>query len=215
MTTARERYEAKTKVVTFRVHKDLYEELENVKNGAELSYADLIKLGAGVTVEEVRSKSAKIISLTAQLKELEAKLNRKTQEQYKLLEKAKAEQLTKMEVEYRVFKFFDAGWSLEEVSLKTGVNHKEIFAYHQEWAEMRKQYDASREELLKQCLKKHIKSLEEQLIWAGTSFRWSDQQKQQLKDQIEYCRDLQSDLSMVSSKERTYLINEYSSRLWF
>jgi len=44
MTTARERYEDKTKVVTFRVPREVHKELEAVKARTGLSNADLIRL---------------------------------------------------------------------------------------------------------------------------------------------------------------------------
>ena len=58
MTTARERYEAKTKVVTFRVHQGLYEDLKKIKTETSLSFTDLIKLGAGIARDEIEAKIA-------------------------------------------------------------------------------------------------------------------------------------------------------------
>jgi len=46
------RYEAKTKVVTFRVAKEEYQQLEEVKMNTGLSNADLIMLGAGIAREK-------------------------------------------------------------------------------------------------------------------------------------------------------------------
>jgi hypothetical protein len=48
MTTARERYEKKTKVVTFRVSQEMAREIAEMKTNTGLSNADLIKLG-GIT----------------------------------------------------------------------------------------------------------------------------------------------------------------------
>ena len=62
MTTARERYEAKTSVVTFRVPKELYDELEKVKKETGLSFTDLIKLGNLFQVSGVAKKSPSRVS---------------------------------------------------------------------------------------------------------------------------------------------------------
>ena len=63
MNTARERYEAKTKVVTFRVSQELYAELKRVQAESGLSFADLVKLGAGITRHEIEDKIEEIHNL--------------------------------------------------------------------------------------------------------------------------------------------------------
>jgi hypothetical protein len=47
-----------SKVVTFRVPQEVYEQLELVKSRTELSNADLMKLGAKVADEQVKAKLA-------------------------------------------------------------------------------------------------------------------------------------------------------------
>jgi len=63
MTTARERYEKKTKVVTFRVHQEVYDQIEEIKAKTMLSNADLMKLGAGIAQGEIKAKLADISGL--------------------------------------------------------------------------------------------------------------------------------------------------------
>ena len=63
MTTARERYEKKTKVVTFRVSQEMAREIADMKTNTGLSNADLIKLGADIGREEIKTKLAQITSL--------------------------------------------------------------------------------------------------------------------------------------------------------
>ncbi|MFC1933449.1 hypothetical protein ACFLXU_07540 [Chloroflexota bacterium] len=55
MKTARERYEQKTKVVTFRVANEIHDQIEDTKAKTGLSNADLIKLGAGISQEAIFS----------------------------------------------------------------------------------------------------------------------------------------------------------------
>lgn len=70
MTTARERYEAKTRVVTFQVHQKLYDDLKKIKAETGLSFADLIKLGAGKTRAEIEATLAEASNPEAKLAEL-------------------------------------------------------------------------------------------------------------------------------------------------
>jgi len=70
MSTARERYEAKTKVVTFRVNHELYDELKKLKAKSGLSFADLVKLGAGIAREEIEDKIEEIRNLQGRLEQL-------------------------------------------------------------------------------------------------------------------------------------------------
>jgi predicted CopG family antitoxin len=70
MSTARERYEAKTKVVTFRVNRELYEELKSIKADSGLSFTDLVKLGAGITRDEIEAKIEEIHGLQGKLEQL-------------------------------------------------------------------------------------------------------------------------------------------------
>src|SRR4030066_343485 len=70
MTTARERYEARTKVVTFRVSQELYHELQKIKAESGLSFADLIKMGAGIARDKIEAKIEEIHNLQGKLEQL-------------------------------------------------------------------------------------------------------------------------------------------------
>ena len=63
MTTDKKRYEQKTKVVTFRVSNEIYDQIEDAKAKTGLSNADLIKLGAGIAQEEIKAKLAELSGL--------------------------------------------------------------------------------------------------------------------------------------------------------
>ena len=70
METARNRYEAKTKVVTFRVASELYEELSRIRVDSGLSFADLIKLGADIATAEIEEKLTEIGILQQRVEQL-------------------------------------------------------------------------------------------------------------------------------------------------
>jgi vacuolar-type H+-ATPase subunit I/STV1 len=80
MTTARERYEAKTRVVTFRVSQKEYQQLEEVKAKTGQSNADLIILGAGIAREKRKAKLTEASELENRLAQLKAAI-RETQRQ--------------------------------------------------------------------------------------------------------------------------------------
>jgi len=85
MTRARERYEAKTRVVTFRVTKEVFNQIEEVKAAGGLSYGDLIKLGAGIASEEIRAKIAEASGLEARLSQLKAAIEGKHSKNWRKL----------------------------------------------------------------------------------------------------------------------------------
>ena len=97
MTTARERYEAKTKVVTFRVSHELYDDLEEIRGKADLSFADLIKLGAGIAREEIEKKLSEVSELQDQLAELRKTIRQDQKTLESFIETTRKEQLAKLE----------------------------------------------------------------------------------------------------------------------
>lgn len=99
MTTARERYEAKTKVVTFRVHQGLYEDLKRIKTETGLSFADLIKLGAGIARDEIAAKMAEISDLQGKLEQLREAVQTEKKRVADIAAKERQEQLGKLEHE--------------------------------------------------------------------------------------------------------------------
>ena len=60
MTTSRKRYGQKTIVVSFRVSIETYDQIGDAKVKTGLSNADLIKLGAGISQEEIKAKLAEL-----------------------------------------------------------------------------------------------------------------------------------------------------------
>ncbi len=132
MTTARARYEAKTKVVSFRVGLDLYQDLDKIKADNRLSYADLIKLGAGITKDQVQAKLNAASDLETKLAALELSVRDKKQalSHFELKEKRKI--MDKLEAEARIFRLFDLGWSLEEVGFDLGISQAETYEHFKE-----------------------------------------------------------------------------------
>ena len=212
MTSARERYEAKTKVVTFRVNQEVYEEIAKVKTEAGLSFADLVKLGAGIATGEIKQKLAEVGNLQAQLAEIQQAVEVEKRKLSEVAAKGRQERLAKLETEARIFRLFDLGWSLEEVGFKLGFNQEEAFKYFKEWAKMRKQRQAIQTELIKKCLKKHIDGLEEHIFWSNLHWK-KDKDIEEARRQIEHCRRLLVNPSKISNEEKSFLISEYSSRV--
>ena len=209
MTTARERYEAKTKVVTFRVNQELYEDLEQVRNKAGLSFTDIIKLGAGIALEEIEKKLTEISKLQGQLAELQKSIRNEQKTLDEFIEKQKQERLSKLEHDYQIYSLFDAGWSTEEVSFNKKITQKEAYEYFKQWGKLRKQHQAIKTELLKRCLQEHISRLDEQVMWA--KFRgYKPGGLDEPERTLEQCRRRLTDLSMLSKEEKSFLIAEYS-----
>jgi len=107
MNTARERYEAKTKVVTFRVSQELYAVLKRVQAESRLSFADLVKLGAGITREEIEDRIEEINNLQGRLKQLREEEQAGKQTVAEMIEKEKQVQHQKLERELEIFQLFD------------------------------------------------------------------------------------------------------------
>jgi len=163
MNTDRERYEAKTKVVTFRVSQELYAELKRVQVESGLSFADLIKLGAGIAREEIEDKIKEINHLQERLKQLREEEQAGKQMVADMTEKERQAQHQKLERELEIFRLFDLGWSIEEVDFKLKMGRRALSKYFDEWAEMRGEREKLQEELLKRCVRRHISVLTEQI----------------------------------------------------
>lgn len=123
MTTARERYEAKTKVVTFRVDRELFHRLEEVRAKTGLSYSNLVKLGAGIADEEIKRRLAEVNGLESRLTELKKAIRQTQQNLESYVAEEKKRRLAELDTEMETFKLFDLGWNLDEVSLKLGISH--------------------------------------------------------------------------------------------
>ena len=205
MNTARERYEAKTKVVTFRVSQELYAELKRVQAESGLSFADLVKLGARIAREEIEDKLEEINNLQGRLKQLREEEQAGKQTVADMIEKEKQAQHQKLERELEIFRLFDLGWSIEEVDFKLRLGRREVSKYFDEWAEMRGEREKLHEELLKKCLYNYILSLQENIRYCLVG-RATEEAKQQL----EYYRRMLANPSKLTEEEKTLLIADYS-----
>ena len=205
MTTARERYEARTKVVTFRVSRELYHELQKIKAESGLSFADLVKLEAGIARDEIEAKVEEINGLQGKLKQLRGTVQNEKQLIADMIAREKQVQQENLKRELEVFQLFDLGWSIEEVMFKMQMGRKEISIYFNEWAEMRGEKEQLQEELLKQCLRKHIAVLVEQITWRATKGALEE-----MKTQLERCRYLLIYPTQVTEQEKIFLLTEYS-----
>jgi hypothetical protein len=209
MTTARERYEQKTKVLTFRIDKEQYQKLEKVKVKTGLSNADLVKLGAKIASEEVEAKLSQISGLEDRLRELEASLTQEQENLDEFLSIEKVKRLKELEGRIEAFKLFSQRLSIDEVSFRLGISQTTVFHYHEEWAEARKDKRALRRELLKLCMKKHIDYLKSSRNWAQLSNKPSPQRIMELEKQIADCQRLLAHPARITKEDREYLLVEY------
>ncbi|MCL0039147.1 hypothetical protein M1N46_02790 [Dehalococcoidia bacterium] len=217
MTKARQRYEAKTRVVTFRVHQEVYNELEKVKAGGQLSYSDLVKLGAGIAQEEIKAKQAEISGLKAEISSLEeerAQLRSSVKrEQLRLSESLNEERnrrLKELATEMEAFKLFDRGWRVETISYKLGIPQTMAHHYFKEWAKERKDKEAVERDLLKRCLKKHIDRLVERRLWDGVLGRLSKEELEADQKHIDECWRLLAAPEQMCQEDKEFLITKYS-----
>ena len=205
MTTARERYEAKTRVVTFRVQQELYEELSKIKTETGLSFADLVKMGAGIAQDEIAIKITETSDLQTKLEELRKAVQTEKQLAADITANERQAQLAKLEHEIQAFRLFDLGWSVEEARFKLGMTQAEISQHLKVWSEMRGEKEKVQIELLKKYLRRHITVLQEQILWRATGSAL-----QESKIQLEHSRHMFNDPSRLTEEERDFLLTEYS-----
>ena len=205
MNTARKRYEAKTKVVTFRVNHELYDELKKLKAKSGLSFADLVKLGAGIARDEIEDKIEEINNLQGRLKQLREEEQAGKQTVAEMIEKEKQVQHKKLERELEIFRLFDLGWSIEEVDFKLKMGRREVSKYFNEWGELRGEKEKLQAELLKKCLHNYILSLQENI-----RYRLVGRATEEAKRQLEYYRCMLANPSKLTEEEKTLLIADYS-----
>ncbi len=205
MSTARERYEAKTKVVTFRVSNELYEELEDIREDADLSFADLIKLGAGIAREEIDEKLDEIDELKDKIDELRetVKTEQKQLDYYK--ETAQKEMMNNLEKQYKIYTLFDVGYSTDEVRFKLKLGSSEVFKHFKEWTELRGERKKLQIELLRKCLNNYLVSVRENI-----RYRLSGRRAEEAKQYLDYYQAKLADPSKLTKNEKTFLINNYS-----
>ncbi len=205
MTTARERYGAKTRVVTFRVTRDLYDEIQKLKADSGLSFADLIKLGAGKTEAKIEAKADEASELKDKLAELNEAIEAAQRKLSEIGQKERQVQLARLAKETEMFRLFDLGWTVREVSLKLSISDKESYGRFKEWGQIRKQRRVVQGELVRRCLQKHIGWLQEQILWRATGKDLAE-----AKEQMDYCQNLFPHPSNIDEGERAFLIGKYS-----
>ena len=213
MTTARERYEKKTKVITFRVSQEMAQQITEVKADTGLSNADLVKLGAGIAREEIKAKLAEVTGLEARLAEVEASLLQEEQTLSEFLTAEKERRMKELDTDMEALHLFDQCWKVDEVAVKLGISQKTACRYFDKWADIRQDREAIQRELVRRCLMKHIEALKNKLSWAVILSDYSDKDRAEIEEKIEYCQRLLSNLGQVSQADREYLIGEYSSKV--
>jgi hypothetical protein len=212
MTTARERYEAKTKVVTFRVDRELFHQLEEVRAKTGLSYGNLVKLGAGIADEEIKRRLAQVSGLESRLAELNQAIQQAQQNLESHCAEEKKRRLAELDTEMEVFKLFDLGWRLDEVSLKLGINHDTAYHYFQSWGEVRNEKQAVEREFLSECLRKHLDVLKQRRYWCQLLPGYSEQ-LEGVQEEINYCQDLLEAPSEIDDDWKAFLRAEYSRQI--
>jgi antitoxin component of RelBE/YafQ-DinJ toxin-antitoxin module len=212
MTTARERYEAKTKVVTFRVDRELFHRLEEVRAKTGLSYSNLVKLGAGIADEEIKRRLAEVNGLESRLAELNEAIRQAQQNLESCAAEEKKRRLAELDTEMEAFKLFDLRWSLDEVSLKLGINHDTAYHYFQSWGEIRNEKQAIEQEFLSECLRKHLDVLRQRRNWCRLLPGYS-KQLEGVQDEMDYCQHLLESPSEIDDDWKAFLHAEYSRQI--
>ncbi|MBT9142676.1 MAG: hypothetical protein DDT29_01070 [Dehalococcoidia bacterium] len=210
MTTARDRYEDKTRVVTFRVPRELYERIEAVKANTGLSNTDLIKLGAEIAQNEVLGKLAELSGLQAKLLEVKRFIHQKETELHDFVNEERSRRLKALDSEMQAYQLFAQGWELATVSYKLGVSQAMVWEWFKEWAERRGDREAMERELLKACVKEHINILEETRMWDAALRRRSNEELEEAQMNINDCYCLLSTPKRIRKEDKEFFITRYS-----
>lgn len=208
MTTARQRYEAKTKVVSFRMLLEELGHIEKTKAKSGLSNADLMKLGAGIAEEEIKKKLAQMSGLEAKL----AKFRQAIQNEEQTLNQERERRRKELDKEIKAYRLFSAGWGVSETALKLGITEERARGLFEEWAEVVEDKEAARQELLRGYLKKHLEKLKGRRLWMLMLPSYTEKDRAELEEQIEYCGYLLSHPAKVSKESEQFLITEYSTK---
>jgi hypothetical protein len=214
MTTARQRYEQRTKVITFRIGKEDSDKLEAVRAKAELSYADLIKLGGGIAQEEITAKLAQISGLESRLAELSSAIEQKEAEINQFLDEERARRLGELDREMNAFRLFEQGWSPEAVAEKLSLAKKTASDYLENWAKGKKDKQLVEQMLVVKCLQEHRRYVQGQIRWCRLfPWQYNENQVNELEEQLESLQQLLGDPSKISQDNKQWLLAEYSSRV--
>jgi len=210
VTTSRKRYEQKTKVVTFRVSSKTYDQIGDAKVKTGLSNADLIMLGAGICQEEIKAKLAELSGLDRRLAQLKVAIRQTQQELYRVIAQERKRRLAELDTEIEVFKLFDNGWTLIAVSFKMSIPRETAYRYFQEWGDVRNNKQAVEQELLRECLTKHLDVLKQRRYWGELPPGYPEylEEVQEEIDCYEYLLQAPSEIDAVG---KAFLLAEYSS----
>jgi len=202
--TARDRYEAKTRVVTFRVASELYEELSKIKSDSGLSFADLIKLGADIATAEIEEKLTELGILQQKVEELRLQVQSAKKAAEATVKQERQERLQKLDREMEAFRLFDLGWDVEETRLKVGMGRDEASARFTEWAAMRGEREKVQEELLRKCVNDHIG-----ILMTHIAMRASRKETEELNGQLRRCRYLVMNPSRATEEEKNFYLGQF------
>lgn len=209
MKTDSEHRKKRTKVVTFRVADEIYGQIEDTKAKTGLSNADLIMRGAGICEEEIKAKLAELDRRLAQLKVA----TRQTQQELdRVIAQERKRRLAELDTEIEVFKLFDQGWTLVAVSFKMGIPREAAYRYFQEWGDVRNNKQAVEQELLRECLTKHLDVLKQHRSWGELPPGYPEylEKVQEEIDCYEYLLQFPSEIDDV---KKAFLLAEYPSQI--
>ncbi len=212
MKTASEHHEKKTKVVTFRVANQIYDQIEDTKAKTGLSNADLIMRGAGICEEEIKAKLAELSGLDRRLAQLKVAIRQTQQELDRVIAQERKRRLAELDTEIEVFKLFDQGWALEEASFKMGIPRETAYRYFQEWGDVRNNKQAVEHELLRACLTKHLDVLKKRRCWGQLSPGYPEY-LEEVQEEIDYYEYLLQSPSEIDDVRKAFLLAEYSSQI--
>lgn len=214
MTTARERYEGKTKVVTFRVDQEVFRQLEEVKAKSKLSYADLVKLGADISAAEIKSKMEERTCLEGKLAELKASIDQRRQEVDAFVAEEIKRRLADLDSEMQVYGLLDEGLSLEAVSYKLNIPLAKVLSCFQQLAKRREDKEGAERELLRACIRLHLENLRERRLALVFRPPGYEQTQKQLEGEIAWCEHLLNFPHESDPESKEFLLARYSARVW-
>jgi hypothetical protein len=210
MANERERHEAKTQVISFRVRQEDYERLEKVKIETGLSNTDLVMLGAGIAQEEKKSKLAEVTGLENRLAALREAISQTQQELDKVVAEERKRRLAELDKEMEAFKLFDRLWNVEQVSIQLDVPYRTALHYFESWVKERQDKEALEKELLRLCLKQHISRLKDQRMFGVLR---PEKERKNIEREIDYCQSLLETPGNISAQWKRFLLAEYSDRV--
>lgn len=206
MTTARERYEQKTKVITYRVSNEFYDQIEEIKAKTGLSNANLIKLGAGIASEEIKKIMVEASDAGAKLYRLRTEYG----DEIKRFDQERLLRRQGLDVEIQVLTLLAAGWHIEEVVAKLKISNKQAIDILKKWDKLEADREITKRELLRIYLKKHMDRLKDRRFYATIDSSSTEEYLTEKQDDIDYYQFLLNNPSEISEEEKEFLTAEYS-----